>query len=145
RRRRPGGSIGLEAVDAVGRGALLLGRLRHGVGWRMLAHELRVWGWGTLPLTTLIFLLLGIVMQVQAEAAVLPYGGSRFLPELVALSLLRLGPILTGFLVAGRCGSAIGAHTGYMVLSGQFRALRTLRIEPERALFPPVFWALVLA
>ena len=135
----------MDAVDALGRGALLFGRLARAPSPVMFLRNLREWGSGTIPLTALIFVLVGMVMEVQAEAALLPYGGSRYLPELVALGLLRLAPILTGFLVAGRCGSAIGAQTGYMELSGQFRVLRTMRIDPARTLFPPLVAALALA
>ncbi len=132
-------------LDTLGHAGLLLGRLATPPSLSLLARNLADWGLGSLPLTALIFILLGVVMQVQAEAAVIQYGASNMLPELVALSLLRLAPILTGFLIAGRCGSAISAQTGYMQLAGQFRALRTLRIDPERSFFPPLFWSLALA
>ena len=39
---------------------------------------------------------------------------------------------------------AIGAQIGWMQLGGQFRALRTMRIEPDRVLFAPLFWSLVM-
>ncbi|HPK02977.1 MAG TPA: ABC transporter permease [Candidatus Sumerlaeota bacterium] len=134
-----------DALEALGRSALLLARLAGRFSPALLLRGLRDWGLGSLPLVALIFLLLGVVMQVQAESAVVDYGLSNRLPELVALSLLRLSPILTGFLLAGRCGSAIGAHVGFMELSGQRRALWTMRIDPDRTLFPPLFWSLTLA
>ncbi|MEN6625366.1 MAG: ABC transporter permease [Candidatus Sumerlaeia bacterium] len=134
-----------SAIDALGRFGLLLSRLAIPPSAGLFVRNLFQWGAGSLPLTALIFILLGVVMQAQSESAVLQYGASRYLPELVALSLLRLAPILTGFLVAGRCGSAISAHTGYMQISGQFRAMRTMRVDPETGLFPPLFWSLVVA
>lgn len=133
------------ALETLGRAGLFLGRLGHPPSASLLWVNLMAWGVRTLPLLGLIFLMVGVVIEVQSEAAVVDYGLSNRLPELVALSLLRLSPILTGFLIAGRCGSAISAQTGWMQLAGQFRALRTMRIEPERALFPPLFWALTLA
>ena len=136
-----------QTVDALGRKALLADRLWHKPSPVLLTRNLLQWGAGTLPLSAMIFLMLGVVMQVQAETALLQFGRgfSDLLPELVALSLLRLSPILTGFLMAGRCGSAIGAQIGWMQLGGQFRALRTLRIEPDRVLFAPLFWSLVIS
>lgn len=132
-------------VDRLGAAGLIMTRLKSAPSIFLLLRNFMQWGIGSLPLTALIFILLGVVMQAQTENAVLQYGVSRYLPELVAMSLLRLAPILTGFLVAGRCGSAISAHIGYMRLSGQFRALRTMRIDPERGLFPPLFWSLIVA
>ncbi len=132
-------------IDGLGAAGLIMTRLAAPPGIFMFLRNFMQWGVGSLPLAALIFVLLGVVMQAQSENAVLQYGSSRFLPELLAMGLLRLSPILTGFLVAGRCGSAIGAHTGYMQLSGQFRALRTMRIDPEKGLFPPLFWALTAA
>jgi phospholipid/cholesterol/gamma-HCH transport system ATP-binding protein len=134
-----------RVVDAIGGMALLLRETLAPCSPILLAHELRRWGIGTLPLSFIIFLMLGAVMQIQAEAALLDYGGSSLLPETVAISLLRLAPILTGFLAAGRCGSALGAQIGWMQLGGQARALRTMRLDPERALFPPIFWSLTIA
>lgn len=132
-------------VEGIGAAGLIMQRLASVPSISLLLRNFYQWGIGSLPLTALIFVLLGVVMQAQTENAVLQYGASRSLPELLAMGLLRLAPILTGFLVAGRCGSAISAHTGYMQLSGQFRALRTMRIDPEKGLFPPLFWSFVLA
>jgi phospholipid/cholesterol/gamma-HCH transport system ATP-binding protein len=134
-----------RALDAIGRMGLLVGELFAPPSAALFSRNLLQWGLGTLPLTFMIFLMLGFVMEIQAEAAVVEYGFSNQVPELVALSLLRLAPILTGFLMAGRCGSAIGAQIGWMGLGGQMRALKTLRLHPDRALFPPLFWSLTLA
>jgi phospholipid/cholesterol/gamma-HCH transport system permease protein len=132
-------------IESLGRLGLLLGGLRPPLNAPAIRRDLLTWGAGALPLTFLIFVLFGAVMQIQAEQAVVEYGFSNELPGLVALSLLRICPFLTGFLLAGRSGSAITARIGGMQLGGQFRALRTMRIEPERALFGPLFWALTLA
>lgn len=132
-------------LDGLGRGGILLGELAGRPSLGLLAVNLWAWGAKSAPLMGLIFLMLGIVTEVQSEAAVVGYGLSNRLPELIALSLLRLAPILMGFLLAGRCGSAISAQVGWMQLAGQFRALRTMRIEPDRALFPPIFWSMVIA
>lgn len=142
---RPAQSAITNALDTLGRGALALGRLGEPPSLRLLTINLLSWGVKTLPLQALIFLMVGVVIQVQAETTVVDYGLSNRLPELMALGLMRLAPILTGFIMAGRCGSAISAQIGWMTLSGQLRALRTMRIDPDRALFPPLFWALLLA
>jgi phospholipid/cholesterol/gamma-HCH transport system permease protein len=52
---------------------------------------------------------------------------------------------VVGILLAGRCGSAVAAQTGWRALSAQDRALVTLGIDPPRAFFPPIFWSWLLA
>ncbi len=132
-------------LDGLGRAGLLLGRLGNSPSAELLRRNLFLWGLGSAPLTALIFVMLGMVIEVQAELGLIDYGLSNRIPELVALSLLRMSPILTGFLLAGRCGSAIGAQVGFMELSGQARALHTMRMTPDRTLFPPLFWSLLIA
>jgi ABC-type transporter Mla maintaining outer membrane lipid asymmetry permease subunit MlaE len=46
--------------------------------------------------------------------------------------------------MAGRCGSALTAQVGWMKLSGQDRALRTMKIELPAVLFPALLWSWVL-
>jgi phospholipid/cholesterol/gamma-HCH transport system permease protein len=47
--------------------------------------------------------------------------------------------------MAGRCGSAVAAQTGWRVFSSQYRALTTLGIDPDRSFFPPLAWSWMIA
>lgn len=143
RKAAPG--LGERVIEGLGRAGLLLGAGLRPPLLALWVRDLAAWGLGTLPLTVLIFFMIGVVLEIQSEAALVTYGLSNRVPELMVLSLLRLAPILTGFLVAGRCGSAIGAQVGWMELSGQFRALRTMRIDACRQLLPSRLWSLAIA
>lgn len=132
-------------VETLGRALLALEGLAVPPRPRALLRELRLWGLGTIPLVLLVFGLLGLVSLVQVERSVAELGFSNRVPELLAMMLTRLAPVMTGFLLAGRCGSAVAAQLGWMTLSGQMRALRTLRVEPGRELLPPLFAAWALA
>jgi phospholipid/cholesterol/gamma-HCH transport system permease protein len=103
------------------------------------------WGVRTLGLVILIFAIMGLVVQVQAERAVVDLGFSNRIPELFMLALTRAAPLVVGILMAGRCGSAVAAETGWRVLSAQDRALTTMGIDPPASFFPPLFWSWVIA
>lgn len=134
-----------ESLEALGKAALFFRCLAAPPRPRLFVRNLRLWGLGSAPLVALIFALLGLVMEVQGEIFVTGAGFSNRLPEFMAFGLTRLAPIVTGFLVAGRCGSAVAAQAGWMRLSGQDRALRSMRIDPDAAFFPPIFWSWVAA
>lgn len=130
-----------EGAEAVGRAVLFFGSVSRAPSLRLFLQNLRLWGVDSAGLIVLVFALIGVVLEIQAERAVGDIGFSNRLPELLALGLARLAPILTGFLVAGRCGSAVTAQTGWMSLSGQRRALRAMMIEPDAVFIPPLFWS----
>lgn len=135
----------MEGVDALGRTILAFEGLRSPPEPRALLRGLEEWGAGTAPLVAIIFALLGLVSEIQVENSVADLGFSDRVPELLALMLTRLAPIVAGFLIAGRCGSAATARIAWMNLSGQLKALTTMRIDPGRAILPPLFWSWVLA
>lgn len=111
----------------------------------LLREGLVRWGAQSAGLVALIFFMSGLVVAVQAERAVVALGFSNRIPELFAVALTRTAPLLVGVLMAGRCGSAAAAQTGWRVLSSQHRALRTLGIDPDRSFFPPLAWSWMLA
>jgi len=49
----------------------------------------------------------------------------------------ELGPVLTGLMVTGRCGSAMAAELGTMEITEQIDALKTLSINPFQYLIVP--------
>lgn len=80
----------------------------------------------------------GAVLAVQSYKGFQKFGGEEFIGPVVALSMIReLGPVLTGFMVAGRSGSAIAAEIGTMQITEQIDALRTLCINTQQYLVVP--------
>lgn len=80
----------------------------------------------------------GAVLAIQSYIAFKRFGGQELMGPLIALSMTReLGPVLTGLMVAGRCGSAIAAEIGTMRITEQIDALQTLLINPFQYLIVP--------
>lgn len=132
-------------LDGVGENVLALRSVAAPPSPALLREGLLQWGAKSAGLVTLIFLISGLVVQIQAERAVVDLGFSNRIPELFALALSRTAPLVVGVLLAGRCGSTVSAQTGWRVFSSQYRALRTMRIDPDRTFLPVVFWAWILA
>jgi len=63
----------------------------------------------------------------------------------VALSMVReLAPVISSLLIAGRCGSAMGAELGTMRVTEQIDALEVLATDPVHFLVVPRVWATVV-
>jgi phospholipid/cholesterol/gamma-HCH transport system permease protein len=87
----------------------------------------------------------GMVISLESAINAVNYGFSSFVGGAVAYASAReLGPMLTGIVVAGRCGSAIAAEIGSMVVTEQIEALRSMGIEPARYLVVPRLLALLV-
>ena len=80
----------------------------------------------------------GGVMTLQTFSAFNKFGSENMIGPVVALSLTReLGPVLTGLMIAGRCGSGIAAEIGTMRITEQIDALETLCINVFQYLMVP--------
>ena len=85
-------------------------------------------GTQTLGITALVSLFVGMVMVVQA-ADQLQNFTQEILGSLVGLAMTKeLGPVVVGFLVAGKSGSAIAAEIGSMKVYDEISALRTMDV-----------------
>jgi phospholipid/cholesterol/gamma-HCH transport system permease protein len=92
--------------------------------------------------STMIIMLTGIftgaVLALQSGKAFRLFNAEGVTGAVVALSLLReLGPVMTGLMVAARCGSAIAAHIGTMRVTQQIDALEVMAVDPFSYLVAP--------
>lgn len=95
-------------------------------------------GVDSLPICSLIGIFSGAVMTLQTYYGFAKFGSENMIGPVVALSLTReLGPVLTGIMVTGRCGSSIAAEIGTMRITEQIDALETLCIDVFRYLMVP--------
>ena len=102
-------------------------------------------GTGSLSIAALVSLFVGMVMVVQAADQLAMYT-QEILGSLVGLAMTKeLGPVIMGFLVAGRVGSAVTAEIGSMKVNDEISALRTMDIDPIPFLAMPRFVAMTLA
>jgi phospholipid/cholesterol/gamma-HCH transport system permease protein len=119
-------------------------RLRSRTWTRIMAQLVRV-GTDTLPLAFLVSLFVGMVLVVQVAAQLEQYT-QAILGSIVGLAITKeLGPVIMGFLIAGRAGSAIAAEIGSMNVNDEINALKTMDIDPIEFLSVPRFIAMTLA
>ncbi|NCC52057.1 MAG: ABC transporter permease [Spartobacteria bacterium] len=80
---------------------------------------------------SLIALLVGMSIVLQAQLWLTKFGQSALLgPLLVAVIIREVGPLLTNFVVIGRSGAAIAAELGNMRVSGEVRVLDAQGLDP---------------
>ncbi|MFO8064963.1 MAG: ABC transporter permease [Spirochaetia bacterium] len=102
-------------------------------------------GPNSFPLVFATSVFLGLVLGVQIGTQAGPETPPPVEAGLILRSvLIEMGPVVTGFVIAGRVGSAIAAETAAMKVTEQVDALRTFGIDPvEYLTMPRVLAALV--
>jgi len=134
----------------IGRFVRILGRV---LAWtprrpwdvRELLRQMARVGVDSLPVVALTSLFTGMVMALQLVSTLRRFDAEYFVGSLVALSLVReLAPVISSLLIAGRCGSAMGAELGTMRVTEQIDALEVLATNPIHYLIVPRVWATVV-
>ena len=75
-------------------------------------------GYNALPVVALLSFIIGFILSLQSAAQLKIYGGNVFLPDLLAVTLVReMSPLITAIIVAGRSGSAIASEIATMQVS----------------------------
>jgi len=111
-----------------------------------ISRQLYEIGVGTLPITALMALFVGMVLALQTGSQLALYGTQDVIGAIVGLSMVKeLGPVMTSLLVAGRIGSAMAAEVGAMEVYEEIDALKTFQISPVRYLAMPRLLGCLLA
>lgn len=141
----------LEAFfTEVGRFFEILGRIliwtpRPPYDVRQLLRQMVRVGVDSLPVVLLTALFTGMVFSLQTFSTLRRFGAEGFVGSLVALSMVReLSPVISSLLIAGRCGSAMGAEIGTMRVTEQIDALEVFATDPVHYLVVPRVWATVI-
>ena len=135
-------------LTEMGRFFLMLWRLlawtpRPPYDWRQLFIQMMRVGVESLPVVLLTAMFTGMVLALQTFATLKRFNAEGFVGSLVALSMVReLSPVIGGLIVAGRCGSAMGAELGTMRVTEQIDALEVMATDPIHYLVVPRVWAL---
>lgn len=88
----------------------------------------------------------GSVMALQFGFGLAKFGGTLYVPKLIALSILReMGPVFTSLLVAGRIGSGIASEVSSMKVTQQIDAIRALGTSPIKRIVIPRLLASLIA
>ena len=134
------GGLAFLAGDALRQG------LRRPFEGSLWVDQLEHLGVQSLTITNVTLLFTGMVLAVQTAYSLSSYGGTSFVGDLLALSIVReLGPVLTALMVAGRVGAGITAEIGSMTVTEQVDAIRVLAASPVRRLVVPRVGALIVA
>jgi phospholipid/cholesterol/gamma-HCH transport system permease protein len=92
-------------------------------------------GYRTLPLISVIGLIMGLVLTIQARPVLVTFKATNLLPGMVAVSIIReMGPVITALICAGKIGSGMGAELGSMRVTEQIDAMEVSSVNPVRFL-----------
>lgn len=96
-------------------------------------------------LVSVTALATGSVMALQFGYGLTKFGGTLYVPKIVALTIAReMGPVFTSLLVAGRIGSGIASEVASMKVTQQIDAVRALGTSPiKRIVIPRVVASLI--
>ncbi|HEX2645377.1 MAG TPA: ABC transporter permease, partial [Thermoanaerobaculia bacterium] len=136
--------------EEIGRFFLLVGRIfawtpRPPYDWRELLRQMTKVGVDSFPVVALTTLFTGMVLALQTFTVLRRFNAESFVGSLVALSMIReLSAVLSGLIVAGRAGSAMGAELGTMRVTEQIDALEVMATDPVHYLVVPRVWATTL-
>jgi len=134
-------------LEQIGRFFQMLGRVfawtpRPPYDWRELLRQMVKVGVGSVPVVLLTTMFTGMVMALQTFTTLRRFNAESFVDSLVALSMVReLTSVLSGLIVAGRAGSAMGAELGTMRVTEQIDALEVMATDPVHYLVVPRVWA----
>ena len=117
-----------------------------GIRVKAAVEQFVIVGFNSLPIVTLISLLMGAILAMQSEYQLSNFGVAYLVPDLVAVAAMReLAPLMTAILVAGRSGSAFTAEIGTMKVSEEIDALEVMGMNPTKYLVVPKFIGTTLA
>jgi phospholipid/cholesterol/gamma-HCH transport system permease protein len=131
----------------MGRFVQLVGRIfawtpRPPYDFRELVRQMVKVGFNSIPVVFLTTLFTGAVMALQTFTVLRRINAESFVGSGVALSMVReLAAVLSGLIVAGRAGSAMGAELGTMRVTEQIDALEVMATDPVHYLMVPRVWA----
>ena len=150
--------VGLDMADLVrstgeimaffGEGAIAV---RHFVAGRARYRKSELWviiqesGADALPIVSLVSFLVGMILGYIGDQQLAQFGARIYVADLVGLAtVIQMGALITGIVLAGRTGAAFAARIGTMQVNEEIDALRTFGIPPMEFLVLPRMVALIL-
>jgi phospholipid/cholesterol/gamma-HCH transport system permease protein len=133
--------------EEMGRFFQMVGRIfawtpRRPYDLRELFRQMVKVGFNSIPVVFLTAMFTGMVMALQMFTVLRRINAESFVGSGVSLSMVReLAPVLTGLIVSGRAGSAMGAELGTMRVTEQIDALEVMATDPVHYLVVPRVWA----
>ncbi|RJS94371.1 ABC transporter permease [Salinisphaera sp. Q1T1-3] len=123
--------------------ALVSGRAQ--TRWRDFIELVRETGAASLPVVTVVNLLIGAVLGFIGAVQLQTFGAGMYLADLVGIASAReMAAIMTAFIMAGRIGATFAAHLATMESNEEIDALRMIGVSPFEFLALPRLAALTL-
>ncbi|WP_423823232.1 ABC transporter permease [Salinisphaera sp. SPP-AMP-43] len=123
--------------------ALVSGRAQ--TRWRDFIELVRETGAASLPVVTVVNLLIGAVLGFIGAVQLETFGAGMYLADLVGIASAReMAAIMTAFIMAGRIGATFAAHLATMESNEEIDALRMIGVSPFEFLALPRLAALTL-
>ncbi|MCU0572656.1 MAG: ABC transporter permease [Syntrophobacteraceae bacterium] len=138
----------LEVLAFIGEATVAMGRFLTGRARFQRSDFLTLLqqcGAQTLPIVSLISLLVGLILAFVGAVQLRMFGAQIYVASLVGIAMVRvMGAIMTGVIVAGRTGAAFAAELGTMQVNEEIDALKSLGIPPMEFLVLPRMLALMV-
>lgn len=113
---------------------------------RVIIRQVLFTGVDAFPVTSVIALLLGMIIIMQAGTQLPKLGASGLVGNIIVLTVIReLGPLITAVIVIGRSGAAITTELGNMSVGREITALILMGIPVIRFLVMPRVIGMVVA
>ncbi len=95
-------------------------------------------GVASIPIISLTGFFGGAVLSLYLTQFLGQYHATGFVGATIGLTVTReIGPVISGMMVAGRCGSAMAAQIASMAVTEQIDALKMLSVRPTNYLVVP--------
>jgi len=115
------------------------------VRWVDFMAMIRETGASSLPVVTIVNLLIGAVLGFVGAVQLSAFGAGLYLADLVGIAVAReMAAIMTAFIMAGRVGATFAAHLATMQANEEIDALRMIGVSPFEFLVLPRLTALTL-
>lgn len=113
--------------------------------FRLIFQQMEFIGNQSFNIIVLTGFFTGAVFGLQIGGVFLIFKAESLLGGATGLALAtELAPLLTGFLLTGRAGSAMTAEISTMVVNEQVDALEVMAVDPLHYLATPRIWASLL-
>ena len=98
---------------------------------KVVAAQIYFTGVQALPLMSVLALVTGTLIVIQASAQLSKVGGGDLLGNLLVVMIIReLGPLMTALVVVARSGTAVASELGNMKVNHEMEVLESMGIDP---------------
>ena len=139
-----------DAINGAGYTLVLLFRTGFWThaSWRKrseITYQIATCAFGGFPVAMIVAVFSGMVLALQGGISLKTWGQEELIGFVVPASMVReMGPVMTGFILAGLIGSTMAAEVGTMAVSEEIEALEVMSINPIYFLVMPRIVALAL-